>query len=278
MSIPTRSYNYSTASAALFFKNIDPQGSTHQALRVEIPEIGKEFTDNAYIGTDPDGIFYYDAASDISGNVKAKVLKVIVNNKTYAHIKFYSKKESETYAEFVAEDPDGAVDATGMVDYTKNGKDGEWDDLNIGSANAAVYKRNAESDITLTADSISKKATLTLAESVAKNFSVDVKGTLFFKKLSDVTSAKAKYASYNNDRIVFYEDDYTGTDFVAYFIPFEGSANKLGITSANTVIISDVTWDTIQEIEIPTGILPVGWTPPTGILPVGRTPTGILPV
>ena len=39
---------------------------------------------------------------------------------------------------------------------------------------------------------------------------------MFFKKLADVTSTKAKFASYNNDRIVFYENDYTGRDFVAY--------------------------------------------------------------
>ena len=120
-----------------------------------------------------------------------------------------------------------------MVDYTKDGKDGNWNDLNIGSSNAAVYKRTTEANITLTADSISKKATITLPDSVSKSFDVggcifmqhlcsaniqakDVKGTLYFKKLSDVTSDLAKYASYNNDRIVFYQSDYSGKDFVAY--------------------------------------------------------------
>jgi hypothetical protein len=242
MTIPTKTYKHSAASAALFFKNKDDYGDIHQALRVEVPEIGKEFTDNAYIGKDPDGLFYYDAVSDIRGDVKAKVLKVTVNNVNYAHIKFYTTKESETYAEFVAEDPDGAVDAAGMVDYSKNGRDGKWNDLNIGSATASVYKKNSESNITLTADSISKKATLTLSDSVAKNFDVDIKGTLYFKKLSDVTSAKATYASYNNDRVVFYENNNTGKDFVAYFIPYEGSTKTLGITSANTIIISGVAW------------------------------------
>lgn len=42
------------------------------------------------------------------------------------------------------------------------------------------------------------------------------KGTLYFKKVADLNSTKGKYASYNNDRIVFYENDYTGKDFVAY--------------------------------------------------------------
>jgi hypothetical protein len=48
MTIPSRTYKHSTASSALFFKNT--YGLVHQALRVEVPEIGKEFTDNAYIG------------------------------------------------------------------------------------------------------------------------------------------------------------------------------------------------------------------------------------
>jgi len=48
---------------------------------------------------DPDGIFYYDAASDMSGSVKAKVLKIVENSKVYVRIKFYSTKENETYAE-----------------------------------------------------------------------------------------------------------------------------------------------------------------------------------
>ena len=122
MTIPSRTYKHSTASAALFFKTTDLYNVVYHALRVEVPEIGKEFTDNAYIGTgalsfsyiqwrylfhgvflrrdeDPQGLFYYDAASDITGDVKAKVYKVTVDGKNYAQIKFYTVKESETYAE-----------------------------------------------------------------------------------------------------------------------------------------------------------------------------------
>ena len=71
---------------------------------------------------DPEGIFYYKEASDMSGNAKAKILKVVSNGTTYLHIKFYTDNESETYAEvgcvlilsllsltllhqFIAEDP-----------------------------------------------------------------------------------------------------------------------------------------------------------------------------
>ena len=58
----------------------------------------------------------------MSGNAKAKVLKVVSNGTTYLHIKFYTDNETETYAEvgcvlllsllsltllrqFIAEDP-----------------------------------------------------------------------------------------------------------------------------------------------------------------------------
>ncbi|KAF8262613.1 hypothetical protein EI94DRAFT_1808505 [Lactarius quietus] len=235
MSQPSRSYSHETAAEALFFKNTTASGTVHQAIRVEVPELGLEYTDNAYIGKDPEGIFYYDAASDMSGDAKAKVTKVTANGKNYVHIKFYTSYESETYAEFVAEDPFATVDAAGL-----NGsvRDGNWTSLNIGTANATIYKRTSESKITLTADSISKKATM----NYSGRFDVDIKGTLFFKKFVDLTSVKAKFASYNNDRIVWYEDDYTGKDFVAYFIPFEGTTKTLGIAAANTVIISGVSW------------------------------------
>jgi hypothetical protein len=234
---PSRSYNHETAAEALFFKNT-VNGSVHQAIRVEVPELGIEYTDNAYIGKDPEGLFYYDAASDMSGNAKAKVLKVTVNGKNYVQIKFYTDSESETYAEFVAEDPFATVDAAGL-----NGsvRDGNWTSLNIGTANASIYKRTSEAKITLTADSISKKATM----NYSGRFDVDIKGTLFFKKYVDLNSTKAKFASYNNDRIVFYENDYTGKDFVAYFIPFEGTTKTLGLAPANTAIISDLAWANI---------------------------------
>jgi hypothetical protein len=233
---PSRSYNHETAAEALFFKNT-VNGTVHQAVRVEVPELGVEYTDNAYIGTDPEGILYYDAASDISGDSKAKVIKVTVDSKNYVRIKFYTDSEDETYAEFVAEDPYATVDAASLDGSVRNGK---WTSLNIGSANAKVYKKTAEAKITLTADAISKKATMTYSGST--RFDVDVNGTLFFKKYADLTSTKAKYASYNNDRIVFYQDDFTGTDFVAYFIPFEGTTKTLGIAAADTIIISDVAW------------------------------------
>ena len=48
-----------------------------------------------------------------------------------------------------------------MVDYTKNGLDGSWADINIGTATATIYKKSSEAAVTVTAASISKTATIT---------------------------------------------------------------------------------------------------------------------
>lgn len=46
---PSKKYKHQTAAEALLFKNI-VDGYVHQAIRVEVPELGVEYTDNAYIG------------------------------------------------------------------------------------------------------------------------------------------------------------------------------------------------------------------------------------
>ncbi|KJA17692.1 hypothetical protein HYPSUDRAFT_46174 [Hypholoma sublateritium FD-334 SS-4] len=38
---------------------------------------------------------------------------------------------------------------------------------------------------------------------------------LYYRKLADIN--KGKWANYTDDRIVFYENDYTGRDFVEFF-------------------------------------------------------------
>ena len=49
MAQPSRSYSHQTSGEALFFKNI-VNNNVHQAVRLEVPELGIEYTDNAWIG------------------------------------------------------------------------------------------------------------------------------------------------------------------------------------------------------------------------------------
>lgn len=46
-------YKHQCPAEALFFSN-----GNHKALRLEVPDLGKEFTDNAYIGK---GVFIHNS-------------------------------------------------------------------------------------------------------------------------------------------------------------------------------------------------------------------------
>lgn len=48
---------------------------------------------------------------------------------------------------------------------------------------------------------------------------VAVQGNLYFRNFT--TLKQSAYANYDNDRIVFYSNDYTGRDFTAYVSLFE---------------------------------------------------------
>ena len=51
MIIPTKKYNHFAPAQALFFKNKELlSDEIHQAIRLEVPELGKEFSDGDYIG------------------------------------------------------------------------------------------------------------------------------------------------------------------------------------------------------------------------------------
>jgi hypothetical protein len=117
-----------------------------------------------------------------------------------------------------------------MDGYTSSGK---WKDLNIGSATASIRKYDDSTKIKLTIDTIHKTATVTDSNNVLKDKSVraylyapsnifpraniqakEVSGNFFFKDINTINDGK--YASYNDDRIVFYKDDYLGRDFTGY--------------------------------------------------------------
>jgi len=225
-------YKYNVPAAALFFSN------NHKALRVEVPDIGKEFTDSAYIGKDPEGFIYYNHLDSFNGSVNYKINKLTNSDgHTLAHIKFYRESPDSCHAEFLAEDPTGSVAGAGMDGWTYSGA---WKDLNIGCATASIRKYDDSKTITFTVGTIHKTATLVDSNGVLNGKSVKVNGNFFFKDINTINDGK--FASYNDDRIVFYADNWAGTDFTGYFIPFEYSVEELGIKSNSTAIISGVSW------------------------------------
>ncbi|KAF9263147.1 hypothetical protein L218DRAFT_944683 [Marasmius fiardii PR-910] len=98
-------------------------------------------------------------------------------------------------------------------------RSGKWQNLALGSVTATVKKLDDQRTIYITVAPLGKKAQWQDKDKVTgqealHGKAVNVNGMLHFKDFNTV--AKGYYANYNNDRIVFYENDYTGTDFVAF--------------------------------------------------------------
>ncbi|KAF5324261.1 hypothetical protein D9619_011234 [Psilocybe cf. subviscida] len=228
-------YNHETQAFALLFKN-----DHNKAIRVEAPGIALEFTDGLYIGRDPEGILHYNDVKDLkkTGKHYYHVAKTVVDGTTYCEIEFrFGSSSAEPYAKFVAEDPTDAVNAAGMSSYSAKGN---WNHLAIASSYATVKKSSSDQTITINVEPIGKVGTWAAPADVLKDTGFNIEGTLYFRKLDDIKNGK--FANYNNDRIVFYKNDWTGTDFNAFFIPLECNLTTLQARPSNTITFTDVSW------------------------------------
>ncbi|KAG9036517.1 hypothetical protein FS837_001652 [Tulasnella sp. UAMH 9824] len=238
-SLLKKDYPHVVPAEALFF-NVNGR----KALRLEVPEIGKEFTDGLYIGKDPEGSFYYKHLDslDPSRSIKYKSYRYInpFDNKVCCWIRFYTTSEDSCHAEFLGYDPDETVRGCSMDNYQGTGK---WKELVLGSATASIRKYDDENTLTITVGPLRKKAVITDSINALRGESVDVQGLLHFKDVNAIASGA--YASYNDDRIVFYQNTSNSTDFTAFFVPFEGLPKKLGIQTASTKEFSSITWSNI---------------------------------
>ena len=126
---------------------------------------------------------------------------------------------------------------------------GGWKDLVVGSVTTSIQKYDDEDTILITAGPIKKKAIIVDSEGKMKGREVgmyfshtsttkhypfksplaqkidNVQGLLHFKDINAITNGV--YASYNDDRIVFYESSYNSKDFVAYVRPFHFFNNSM---------------------------------------------------
>jgi len=241
-------YNQSVSAAAMLFN--DGRLTDSQSLRIECPELGVEFTDGMFIGTDPNGrLFFNDFDEfelDPNGTHNYTISKVVYKDKPYIVIDLNHKLDPHAYAKFVAEDPKNAVDKNKMDGYSNTA---HWVKLTVGSSAATIEKTIASSTITLSAPAIRKQATWSIDSilpcpegsnpqpSNLVNQAFTVKGNLYFRDLFKLHHGEC--ANYDNDRVVFYYDG-EQTGFYAYFIPLEIEAQTLGDPTGE--FFSGVTW------------------------------------
>jgi len=233
-------YKHTVPGEALFFSH-----GTHRALRLEAESIGVEFADSTWLGSDPEGILSYNDLNVFHVGDPKKPATYVIDQVTYknapcAHIIFHHGDPTRPFAEFLAEDPTNAAGRNGMIGY---GATGFWNKLNLGSATATVYKDSDSNSVTLTAPSIHKTATWSVAGSAVAPEDVDVQGTVYFKDLTTVTNGLI--ANYSSDRVVFYNSVHS-YDFVAYFIPFEdGGVGGQSLKLATDTEFLNVAWGAV---------------------------------
>ncbi|CAK5272784.1 unnamed protein product [Mycena citricolor] len=225
----------SSNAEALFFK----ASGMSPAMRLEVPELGREFTDGLYIGTDPAGTVFYDTADsfDIKDSdpvyYKAEQYYNEADSKWCAWVRFYRENVENPHAEFLAYDPQQTVTNTGID--KKSTCQGKWTLLKIGVATTTVRKLADESKITFTVDSVNLKAVIHTGSQSFNPKSVNyLSGLLYFKDMNTVKSGTC--ANYNNDRVVFYRNR-NEIDFTAYFVPYLDPNLTLG--STDTKIFED---------------------------------------
>jgi len=236
-----KDFDHMVPGTALYFNN-----GKNKAIRLECPTIALEFTDGLYIGQDPEGFLFYNAFEDFNmkkhdGSAVTHHYSITTtswNNMTYDIIDFKRDSDTSAYARFIAEDKVGAAAKNQMIGYSKTGS---WGKLVIGSTMATVEKSSSNTTITMYNDAIQKKTVWTDGSNLLSHKGFSVNGNLYFRKLSDLSSGT--FANYNDDRIVFYKDNWVGTDFTAYFIPLENETGTL--KSPDTKTFTGVSWSNV---------------------------------
>ncbi|KAJ7203580.1 hypothetical protein GGX14DRAFT_398741 [Mycena pura] len=234
-------YKKQTSAEALFFHSSTI--ASVKGLRVLLPDKGLEFSDNSYVGTDPAGFFYYDDLDKVK-----TANKYVADNTTnpkddqlIAWVKFY--KDNTLVGEFLGDDYFNVVTAAGMVGYSHSG---QWKESSAESYVEAFLKKDANSSyVTLDiSKAIKRKGTMTTSNSDLKASSIpSIKGHFHYDNLDNVSNGT--FVSYSNDRLVFYNNDYTGTAFTGYFIPNgrDDSQTILGIYGSTELTLSGTKWD-----------------------------------
>ncbi|KAG6374196.1 hypothetical protein JVT61DRAFT_4850 [Boletus reticuloceps] len=199
-------------------------------LRITIPERGYEFSNGAYIGRDPVGMFHYDDLSDIDSHIgrqtKFKVTTKGSGTNTYVNVIFY-KDDDVPFGRFVGRDPAQVAMANGFVDKTERGKTGmgktgmgKWTQPGFGSTTATFHKDSGSSTAYITGKPAHLMAKFKLAGDDIVGKKIDVKGRLRYHN-EDLVGGGVRMR-WNTDHFVFFRDDVFdhASDYTAYFMAF----------------------------------------------------------
>ncbi|KAF8325387.1 uncharacterized protein EI90DRAFT_3128739 [Cantharellus anzutake] len=214
-------YSWSAGASALFYFS-NPDGNEEQGVRIEAPEILKEFIDNVAYGRDPVGTLFYNNIDDIRGKTKYNVIysdTSVKDENAAVIVQFFGSNENQGnfYAEFVGRDPARTV--WWIVDGTTH-KGGEWHPLKLTTSTAFVGKKSNENKVNITLAAIGKQVSFDLPAGYGTGKNISVWGNLSTNDIKKIKKGTRSVVDYNNDRILFYPQN-RSKDLTAVFIPLE---------------------------------------------------------
>jgi hypothetical protein len=231
-------FTRATPAYAYVFKHHNQTG-----IRVEAPDIVKEFSDGVPLGRDPKGnLYFYNLRPDFNQD---KVTQYLVSYpKTGQGVKteiaividFYRpNNKAKPYAKFIALLPPRAHASAIPYDGTAGGK---WNPLNVVQATALAESESTSATVDITATALRKKFSFEIPPNVANAGPTGFEswGYLIVKDTRDLKTDTTYYVDYTNTRILVFVkqgDQNAVAVFGSYEIqsdyqPFDASFQVLG--------------------------------------------------
>jgi hypothetical protein len=180
-------------------------------IRVEAPDIVKEFTDGVPLGRDPKGNLYFNNTQTDFKPEKPTEYSVSfptrgqgVKTEIVLVIEFFRPgSANRPYAKFIALLPPRAHDDAKPVKGTTTGK---WQPLDVTQATALAESESTSSLVQLTISSLKKTFTFNIPASLSDlDTSMQSWGYLILKDSRNLKTGRTYYVDYTDTRILIFE-------------------------------------------------------------------------
>ena len=220
------------SEAAAKFKHQTPAFAytfTHngiKGLRLEAPDIVKEYTDGVALGRDPSGFLYFYSLSPDFDDEKRAEYKVTYPQQGSGHkleivmvIEFHRPGNTDPFAKFIGTLPPRAENQAQPYEGGKNV--GHWQALNVTQATTKATKESTSPLVELETKSLKKKFAFNVPNSVQEERdSMTSWGYLIVRNVGDLQTGVNYYVDYTNTRILVLKNQ-GDQDPVAVFGSYE---------------------------------------------------------
>jgi len=185
-------------------------------VRVEVPSLGKEFSNGMSLGRGQRGLLFYNKRGDLEKDVHYNIYSNTDSDSPAFVIEFYNKgsTSAQSFAKFLTHDYDR------IVQRTVGTATGTWTYITASESAGRLTKNSTSNTVTLTVPSIFKQ--VTFKENGAKApindaSKMDTLGEFIWKDINKISNGV--YVDYKDGCFVFTDTSKWSTDFCGFFLP-----------------------------------------------------------